>query len=87
MAHLQKIVCLTETLKLRQQVRAGANSGGVLSRCILSSRDSAAGSAHALMDVMDILNLYFSTQALGGKVQGCEAGFAFVICIMPVMSE
>ena len=49
----------------------------------LPSRDTAAGSALAMVNVMDILDLNFSAQAPGEKGQGCEGGFAIVICTMP----
>ena len=52
--------------------------------CTLPSRDSAAGSALAMVHVMDILDLKSSAQALGGTGQGCEGGFEIVICTMPV---
>ncbi len=47
-------------------------------------RDSAAGSALALVDVMDVLDLNFSSQVLGDKWQDCEGRFSIVICTMPV---
>ena len=78
------IKALTKTFKPRQQVRAGASAGGVVSSSTLPSRDSAAGSALAMVNVMDILDLTFRAQALGDKGQGCEGGFAIVICTMPV---
>ncbi len=56
-------------------MRAGASAGGVMSSCTLPSRDSAAGSALAMVNVMDILDLNFSAQALGDTGQGCEGGF------------
>jgi hypothetical protein len=61
-------------------VRAGASAGGVVSSSTLPSRDSVAGSALAMVNVMDILDLNFRAQALGDKGQGCEGGFAIVIC-------
>ena len=75
MAHWQTIVFLNDLIVSRhhstdenvETVSTGVSRsecwwGPVeLQCCILSSRDSAAGSALALIDIMDFLNLYFST--------------------------
>ena len=48
----------------------------------LASRDSAAGSVLALMDLGDIPRQYIRALALGVRGQGGEGGFSFVICSM-----
>ncbi len=48
-------------------MRAGASTGGVVLSSTLPSRDSAAGSALAMENVMDIPDLNFRAQALGDR--------------------
>jgi hypothetical protein len=48
--------------------------------CGRSRQHSLMPMALAMVNVMDILALNFSAQALGDKEHCCEGGFAFVIC-------
>ena len=59
------VTALTETLTQFHMFSAGATSIGVMTDGTLASRDRAARSALALMDLEDIPRQYASAQALG----------------------